>query len=944
MEVKNNIQKIRIFIAAPYDADEEQKCLELTINELNQPGGVIAQEGVELEVLKWSRFLDRFMRKDQPIDVEGLPLQKWDLFIGILRFQFDGPVTTDNGTGKASGPKFGNDTEEVFECVYNAWKITGCPHLRLYRSHRSFSASAIDINQIKHIQIFFDRFANNYQNPPIYRAFNEIAELGKFLHNDIINHVNSFKRYGVLAKQMRTFEAQIPPPPVNTSSKKSSQRDVVEVVLLRVDSLLHNPMLKTQPLGKIGWLLSHYLDFIEVIITQYKGFRVYSDVDGSIWAFWGNKLHDRAVSAGIELISRQADFNKNKNSNPFTVNLKPRLAAHCSVVDIGTPNEKTYIRFKNYITDLEKYHTSSGTLTVTDILYQELSNHLKKSLKYERVYDNDTTYSYAGLFEKAPVSSNEMENLYIKVRDYTEILLESIDILATSPGVALDPSDLRRYVERIYKNYDYLYRRVSDYDMGWPAEYFNKLIEHIKSFLKKEKTLFEKLEELPVILKGALNPTLVSIRDFVGSTRIYPISNLDLLLKQLQRVPEGIAPDTILEEYMREKIAAFVKANDFQEETTFAELFLNPRLKEKLKTFIETQTQLSLYLDLIPQLWRLADFVRIEDRNALQNQKFSPILSHDPQKGKYFKVVEQLLLRESNPDRNQVENLFNEQGIPQPDVKEMDIYIALKCLLIDHPGAGVRQYVFNNIQFKELWNIIAYSKTPIETVKEIAGHLALSKDEDRMKVFFDLTLLRLVNNLYDPMFSNMLPQIKAIIEIFYEFGFFIETGYFRRLNDLSIRFKEKVGGKEIGILTDSMKKLEKEYEETGGNPTTEPKILNELPLAVQRKLARDGHYPKFFCTSSNNAIADEVNRHINYNNIGRFASITAINGPLFNKVLHRDGLFTLNSVIIAALCNPKCNMEFATRYASKLNRADLQKLANNPNVKTDIRNYVKSKL
>ncbi len=945
MAAKSSIQKIRIFIAAPYDADEERKCLESTIKELNQPSGDIAQEDVELEIVEWSRFLDPYMEKNQTIDVEELPLEEWDLFAGILRFRFDGLVTADNGTGKDSSPKFGNDTEEVFQCAYNAWKRTGRPHLRLYRSYRSFSPSNIDINQIRHIQIFFDQFVNNYQNPPLYRVFNEIAELEKFLPNDIFNHVKNFKRCGVLAKQMKAFEKKLPP--LNGSPKGPAQSGVNEVVFLRVDSLLHNPTLKEQPLEKVGILLEHYRDFIKVIITRYKGFQVYGGVDGSIWAFWGDELHDRAVSAGIEIISRQADFNNDRNFNPFVGNLKPRLAAHCSAVDIGAPDEKSYLRFKKYITYMEKYDTPSGAFAVTDILYEELRNNLKKSLKYEKIYENDTTYSYAGLYEKESVSNTEIENLYIKIRDYTETLLENIDISATSPGVAPDPSDMRRYVERIYKNYEYLYRRASNYDKDWPAGYFKKLIEHIKSFLKKEKAFYEKLEELPGRLRqrGEPNPTLLSIMDFVGSSRVYSISNLDLLLKQLERMPDkGMEPDTIIEEYMREKIAAFVNADDFQVETAFAGLFLNPRLKEKLKTFIETQNQDPLYGEWISRFWGLADFVRIEDRNVPPDQKIFPILTRDPQNGKYFKVVEQLLLRESNPDRGQVENLFHEQGIPRQDVKEKDIDIVLKCLLIDHAGPGVRQYVFNHIQFKELWDIIAYSKTPIETIKEIAGHLFLLRDEDRMKVFFDLTLLRLVNNLFDPMVSDLLPPIKAIIEIFYQFDFFIETGYFRRLNDLSLRFKEKVGGNEIGILEESMKQLEKEFKKTGGNPATQPKILNELPMAVQRKLARDGHYPEFFCTSTNQPIADEVIRYINYNNIGKFVSITVINGTLFNKLLRRDELFRLSGVIIAALCNPKCNVEFATRHMSKLNRADMQRLAYNPNLNPAIRNYIKNKL
>lgn len=945
MAAKYNIPKMRIFLAAPNDADEERKCLESTIKELNRPGGVTAQEGVELEVMEWSRFLEPYMNKDKTVNIEELPLQEWDLFIGILRFRFDVSVTTVDGTGKGSIPKFGTYTKELFDYAYTAWKRTGRPHLMFYRSHRSFYPSSIDIDQLKHVQKFFNQFVNNYQQPTLYKVFKEPAQFEKILPEDLIGCLKKFKNYQLISKSVKTTKGKIYP--VKAPGKKPGQSDVQEMVFLRVAGLLHNPILKDQPLKKIGLLLNNYRDFAAGIISGYKGFQIYGGVDGSVWAFWGDKAPDRAVSAGIAIVKNQDNFNSDKNLNPIGKALKPRLAAHCGALDIGSPDKWSYRRFKNYVTYLEKYNARSGTFAVTDILYQGLGSNLKKNLKYERNYENDVIYSYAVQYEKEPVSDTELENIDTKIEDYTTILVENIGILAASPEIAPNPTNLRRHVGRIYKNYEYLYRRASDYDEDWPTEYFENLKEFVESSLNKDKRLCDELEKLPIKIKqkGVPNPTLLSIRDFVGSYRINSISNLDLLLRQLKKIPgKRIDMDTILEEYMREKIAVFVKADDFHEETAFAELFLNLPLKEKLKTFVETQHEDPLHEELISRFRRLADFVRIEDRNAIQDQLFFPILARDRKIGKHFKAIEQLLLKDLNTEKSLLENLLSECGLHLENVDDKDIDVVKKCLLIDHPHPGIRQYIFYNIQFEELWNIIAYSKTPMETIREIAEHFSQLKDEDRMKVFFDLTLLRLFNDLFNPKIFDFLPQIRTIIEIFYEFDFFIETGYFRRLNDLSLRFKEKVGGGELGILEKSMKQMEKEYTETGGIPTKQPQCLNELPKAVQRKLARDGHYLEFFSASPHNIIANEVERYVNYNNIGRFVSITAINRVLLNKLLRKDELFKYTSIINAALGNPKCNLDFAARHASKLNRAELKKLAFNPNMNSEIKEYIKNKL
>jgi hypothetical protein len=936
MPDRDNLLKIRIFIAAPNDADEERKSLESAIKQLNRPGGLLSQKGVELEVMEWSRFLEPYMNKDKTVDVEKLPLKQWDLFIGILRFHFDISVTTANRTPNGGILQIGAYTREVFDCAHDAWKRTCLPHIMLYRSHRSFSPSHIDKGHLKHIQTFFNRFANNYQQPPLYKILNEPAGFEKIFSADLIARVNKFKNRQLLSRVVKTTRGKIYP--VKVPGKKPGQNDIQEMVFLRLDSLLHNPALNNQPLKKTGLLLDNYRDFAAGIIARYKGFQIYGAVDGSIWAFWGDKAPDRAVSAGIQLVKNHDKFHAGKK-------LKPRLAAHSAAIDTGSPDEWSYRRFTNYVTHLEKYHTRSGAFAVTDILYKRLDDNLKKNLKYERDYEKDALYSYTGPYGKEPVSNAELENIEIKIEDYIAVLVENIEMSAASPDVAPDPADLRRYVGRIYKSYEYLYRRASDYDENWPGEYFKNLQKFIQSVLNKDKNLAGELEKLPLKIKqkGAPNPTLLSIRDFVGSYRINPIANLDLLLRQLKKIPgEEIDIDTILEEYMREKIKDFVEADDFHEETVFAEIFLNIPLKQKLKNFVQTQHDDPLHERLISRLRKLADFVRIEDRHASQEQRFFPILARDRKIGNFFNAIEQLLAADWNPGQNSLENLFAKHGIDPGNAVDTDV--VKKCILIDHPYPGIREYVLNNIPFEKLWDIIAYAKTPLETIKEIAEHFSrLKKDEGRMKVMFDLTLLRLLNDLFDSKAAGSLPQIKAIIEIFYEFDFFIETGYFRRLNDLSMRFKETAGGAELGILEESMAKLEKEYT-TRSISTKPPQCLKELPRAVQRKLSRDGHYPGFFCTSTDNLIANEVERYVNHNNIAQFVSISAINGVLFKKLLRKDELFQRSSIINAALYNPKCNLDFARRHASKLSRAERERLASNYNVNPEIRNFIRNKL
>jgi hypothetical protein len=296
------------------------------------------------------------------------------------------------------------------------------------------------------------------------------------------------------------------------------------------------------------------------------------------------------------------------------------------------------------------------------------------------------------------------------------------------------------------------------------------------------------------------------------------------------------------------------------------------------------------------------------------------------------------LKEDSPPGKEALKERFNAFGI---NPGEQDIIIALKCLLIAHPKDETRKFVVENMPFKELWNIIAYSKTPLTVLREIAEHLRRPPgNADRIKVFFLLTLLCLINALFEDLRLDLLQQIKGIIEIFYEFDFFAEGRYFRRLNDLTMRFKKKAHEDEIQIIENGRRRLEQDAAAKKDIIDKPPACLKELPPTVQRKLARGGEYLEYFCTSTNNVVADEVYRYINYNNIGRFMFISAINGKLLKKLLNKDELFQNNSAIYAALCHPKCDSDFASRYAGRLNRNLLQKIVDNRNVNSSVRNSI----
>jgi hypothetical protein len=940
------MKKIRIFVATPADACPECECLESVIYELNQPGKFAHQMGVELKIYDWGASLADFKKRKAGLNFDELPLKQWDLFVGVLRFGFDEPAEERFQDNERRHPPI---TGDVFDYAYRAWKRTGTPELLLYRSHRVFSPTKVNQRQLRKVQECFEKYIVDTLKPTPYKIFKDTDTFKEILKRDLLNYLEKFQRYMLLSKELNMAGGEICQG--ETPGKRLKEDQTVDMVLLRINSLIFNPQVKDQPIEKVKLLLKNHFDFAVSIISKYKGEQIAWDVEGGVWAFQGESSYDRAVAAGIGLTSKQGEFNGDRTLNPFEAHLKPRMFAHCSSVKVGQSTDRPYNLLRNYVTHMEKSNTPPGAFVVTDILYQKLSANLKKELNYEGDYEHHALYSYFHPSEEPdtePLSDIELESIRIKIEDNIEVLSERLKIAVLPQSGEPDYEEMRGYAERIYESYESFYHRASKHDSKWLEEYFLKLRNFINLILNDDERLRQRLEDLTVDLKrnGIERPVLLSIQHFIASLRINPLSNIALLARQLKkRLAKEIDMGTFLAEYLQEKLIDFVNSDDFHEETAFAELFMTQELKERLRIFIANQYNDPFYGELISRLWELADFVCIEDKIAEKGQKIFPTLVKEQggieyKKTKYFRVTHKLLSEDSPLDREVVKNQFNHFQI-NPDKK--DINVLLKCIFIEHPRVEIRKFILASIEFSTLWSIISYSKTPLAVLTEIAEELLRSHDADRMKVFFSLTHPRLTFITLENLHLTTLSKLKRMIEIFYKFNFFVEDRYFKRLYDLTMKFKKKARKDDLQVIENASKRLERNIVEKGNIPEISPKCLAELPLAVQRKLARSGEYLEFFCSSTNNFVAGEVYRYVHHNNIEHFLHIIGINETLLSKLLHKTSLFIKRSAIYAALCHPKCNVEFASRYAAKLSYAQQKNIGCNPNANSGVKNYINNR-
>ncbi len=159
---------IRIFIASPSDIQEERIRLNTVIAELNQPQALADQLGYTLQLLDWREVVPGAGRPEEVI-LEQLPVEFWDIFIGILWHRFGTPT---GGQDMQANHICKSGTEEEFKLAYRAWQKTQRPHVLFYRCMAlPSSIDDIEPEQLAKVRNFWQEFGELGEHPALFHQY-----------------------------------------------------------------------------------------------------------------------------------------------------------------------------------------------------------------------------------------------------------------------------------------------------------------------------------------------------------------------------------------------------------------------------------------------------------------------------------------------------------------------------------------------------------------------------------------------------------------------------------------------------------------------------------------------------------------------------------------------------------------------------------------------------
>lgn len=185
----NKFTKLRIFVASPSDVAKERDSLRLIINELNQT--IADQFKLILELLDWRTHVAALMGRPQQVILDQLPLEKWDVFIGILWARFGTPPGESN---PETGEPYLSGTQEEFTYAYQAWQKTGRPQILFYRCMRDIKLDETDFRQAQQVQQFFEEFEITGKHPGLPQTYQDTKDFETRVRKDLTRLLFDYNR------------------------------------------------------------------------------------------------------------------------------------------------------------------------------------------------------------------------------------------------------------------------------------------------------------------------------------------------------------------------------------------------------------------------------------------------------------------------------------------------------------------------------------------------------------------------------------------------------------------------------------------------------------------------------------------------------------------------------------------------------------------------------
>ncbi|MCC7110552.1 MAG: hypothetical protein IT382_14765, partial [Deltaproteobacteria bacterium] len=227
--------------------------------------------------------------------------------------------------------------------------------------------------------------------------------------------------------------------------------------------------------------------------------------------------------------------------------------------------------------------------------------------------------------------------------------------------------------------------------------------------------------------------------------------------------------------------------------------------------------------------------------------------------------------------------------------------------------------------------------TPLHVERFLFEQLSQRARSEYLKVFFFCVR----DNLLAAASASQLTEALALMRRFFAVPCFHEDIVFEPLLDLDRKLRERASAAAGTKPDDAYGEALAEFSARGATDTRAIESLMDVPLPIQRKLARDGHFLSFFVSHQNERVARETLPHLlRHDDITPFLRIATIHRAVITELAKRRRFFRKDAAKLALLENPKTPAGAARGYVHLVSTEQLRLLAVNRHINPDVRRLV----
>jgi hypothetical protein len=249
-----------------------------------------------------------------------------------------------------------------------------------------------------------------------------------------------------------------------------------------------------------------------------------------------------------------------------------------------------------------------------------------------------------------------------------------------------------------------------------------------------------------------------------------------------------------------------------------------------------------------------------------------------------------------------------------------------------------RRRASQRLPLASLWTVAAHPRTPL------AAHMLLFREikkrghPDHLKVYFFCVRESLLSAS-----TAELREAVLLVREFFELPAFHEDLLFEPLLDVERQLRARAGA--VGLLDESYARAVAVFVGAGSQHEVQLEHLRDVPLALQRKLARDGRFLSTFVCHGNERIAKETVPHLlRLEDITKFLRLATIHRAVLVDLAKRRRFFKKDAPRLALLSNPKTPASLARAYIGLVADEQLRQLAANRHINPDVRRLIQQAL